>query len=62
MKIQLTFKTPDVLETALEDTEVTEYELSEIKRIMNKYVKWGEYLNVVIDTCQGTLKVVQHSK
>lgn len=59
MRIRLTFKTPDVLDNALKDTEVTDGELQVIKKIMDKYVKWGEYLDVEINTQQGTLKVVR---
>jgi hypothetical protein len=48
MKIQLTFKTPDVIDYAIEDLSEDEKEIA--KTACEKWVEYGECINVTIDT------------
>lgn len=66
MKIHLTFKTPDVLDDA-QVTDVTAKDTggligaAEMQQLTQeacaKWVEYGEYLRVVIDTRKGTCTV-----
>jgi hypothetical protein len=51
MKIRLTFKCPDVVDDALED--VPEEDRAAAEKACNKWVEYGEYLHVEIDTETG---------
>lgn len=48
MKFRLTFKTPDVTFNALENVDEDKQE--EVKELIEKYVKYDEYLTVEFDT------------
>ena len=56
MKVCLTFKTPDVVDHALED--VPEDDHDDVKRVCRKFVEYGECLTVEIDTETGEARVV----
>ena len=70
MKIQLTFKTPDVVENALIDMGIGSDSLcdnpftaskEDIKRkIKKKFVEYGEYLRVEYDTETKTMVVKEN--
>lgn len=58
MKVRLTFKTPDVLDYALEDIQ-DEDQRAEVEDICNQFIKYGEYLYVEIDTERETATVLK---
>ena len=57
MKIQLTFKTPDVVDDAIAQDGL-ESDATAIHQACDKWVRWGEYLTVEIDTVKGTCTAV----
>ena len=57
MKLTLSFKTPDVADYALEDIE-DEDQKDEAQEAIDKWVKYGECLNVEIDTETGEARVL----
>ena len=59
MKIQLTFKTPDVFEYALNHIDMEDREDIE-RKITKKFVEYGEYLNVEYDTETETMVVKEN--
>ena len=52
MIVRLTFKTPDAVDEALND--VPEEQRDEARAAAEKWVEYGEYLYVDIDTEKGT--------
>lgn len=56
--IQLTFKTPDVIDYAVEDIE-EEDEQADVRNACEKWVKYGEYVTIEIDTDKGTATVLE---
>ena len=48
MKIQLTFKTPDV------EDQLSPEELEEARPLLDKFMEYGEYITVEFDTETGT--------
>ena len=57
MKIQLTFKTPDVLDYAIEGQNSVDQET--IRKLAAKWVKYGEYLTVEIDIIKEICTVLE---
>lgn len=55
MKISISFKTPDVLNYAMED--LGEEEKAEVEAVAKKWIKWGEYVTITLDTETGTATV-----
>jgi hypothetical protein len=55
MKITLNFKTPDVAEYALEGLD--EDAQDEVLAVINKFVRWGECVTIVLDTETQTATV-----
>lgn len=55
MKFTLSFKTPDVLDQAFENTSSEEQEA--IKKIAKKFIEFGEYICVEFDTETQTATV-----
>lgn len=47
MKINLTFKTPDVVCCALQD--IPEDERDRAETVIKKFVKWGEVVEIKVD-------------
>ena len=61
MKIRLTFKTPDVLDQVDKQVEgKLEYpgNINDIRASLSKWIEFGEYLTVEIDTEKETCIVV----
>ena len=60
MKIRLHFKTPDVVDYALDDQfpDKNSEQRTEAEEIISKFVKYGECLSVEVDTKTGTAKVL----
>ena len=56
MKVRLTFKTPDVVDSAVELLE--EEQEVKIRQACKKWIEYGEYLIVEIDIEQGTCIVI----
>ena len=56
MKVQLTFKSPDVIDCAIEN--LSEEKKEEAKEIIQKFVRDGEYIDVEIDTDLETCDVI----
>lgn len=56
MKFTLSFKTPDVIDQALEDID-EEDQREDIKRVADKFLQYGEYLRVEFDTEAQTATV-----
>lgn len=56
MKVMLTFKTPDVIHEACED--LTEEEEEEVEEICKRWIKYEEYISVVVDTEAKTCTVL----
>jgi hypothetical protein len=52
VKFRVTFKTPDVMDYALQD--IPEDEQDAAKAVSKNFIKYGEYLTVEIDTEAGT--------
>ena len=59
MKIQLHFKTPDVLHYAMED--LTPDEKDEVEVLARKWLEYSECLTVEIDTEAETCVVVENN-
>jgi lipoate-protein ligase A len=66
MKIELTFKTPDIVHDTAKDLAMQigfkdEHEMfdimDDIKKACEPWVKWGEYVTIEIDTETGEAKV-----
>ena len=57
MKIQVGFKNPDAVNDALEDQDLTE-QREEIKKKLQKWLRWGEYVDIEFDLDKGTAKVL----
>lgn len=60
MKVIITAKCPDMVEDALQDIE-DEHQKNAIYNKCSKWVKWGEYVTIEIDTTEGTAKVLEAS-
>ena len=56
MKIQLTFKTPDVLE------DLSESDRGVAKAVIAKYVEYDEYVTIELDTETGEATVLPVEK
>lgn len=56
MKLYLNFKTPDIVERALEDIEDEDIRL-QVEENLKRHIKWGEYVTLVYDTETDILKV-----
>jgi len=57
MKIDLTFKTPDVLEDIKSDVE-----RDLVIKLAKKFVRYDEYIKIELDTETGTARVVPLSE
>jgi hypothetical protein len=57
MKIQVTFKSPDAVDFAIEDQNLEEHR-DEIEKKLKKFVRWGEYIDVEFDLDKMTAKVL----
>jgi ABC-type amino acid transport substrate-binding protein len=59
MKITVSMKCPDALDQAINDATDTMQEWAEIKKLCEKWFKWGEYVTLEIDTDAGTCIVLE---
>lgn len=59
MKIRALFKTPDVIENALEDENLSYKEKEEQIRLCEKWIKYGELVTVEFDTESMTATVIE---
>lgn len=67
MKVHVTFKTPDALDMALDEACLNDYGndqsvediKDEARQICEKWIKYGEYVTLEIDTTQGTATVLE---
>ena len=57
MKIRLTFKCPDVVDDAVRDLD--DSIVYDVKRACEKWIEFGEYLTVEIDTNTGTCTAIE---
>lgn len=67
MKLLFTFKTPDVLDCALddafdgindEDETLDGMTREEVKKVLERWIKYGEYVSIRVDLKDGTAEVV----
>ena len=56
MKVQLTFKTPDVVDYAVEDLDADDE--FQARHVCDKYIRFSEYVDIEIDTETGEAKVL----
>ena len=61
MKVQLTFKTPDVFDTVNVES-MTLQEQRDLEDLATRWIEWGEYLTVEIDIDKETCKVVRRGR
>jgi hypothetical protein len=54
-KVVLTFKTPDAVSDALKD--LTPGDAAAVEELAEKYVEYGEYVHVELDTEKQTCRV-----
>ena len=57
MKVKISFKTPDVLDYALNDID-DEADKAALTELASEYIQYEEYLTVEFDTVAGTATVV----
>jgi len=57
VKIRLTFKTPDVVDESIQEIENQE-EAVMVSNLARKWIQYGEYITVEIDTEKETCIVV----
>lgn len=59
-KVQLNFKTPDVIDYAMQELHDSEqiFDENEVRRLLKRFVRYGECINVEIDTDTQEAKVV----
>jgi hypothetical protein len=69
MKIKLTFKNPTAIEAAIEDAtfeivddDEMESMADEIDTACRKWLRYGEYVDIEIDTENNTCNVIQPSQ
>lgn len=59
MKIQMTFKSPDVVYNSLRDAGIDPNEPPiEVEDLLETFIKYDEYVTIEFDTEQGTATVV----
>jgi len=58
MKFIVTFKSPDAVNQALEDS-VPQNKRKEVKSLLEKWIKWEEYLDVEVDTETKKIRVLE---
>lgn len=59
MIFTLTFKTPDVVDDTLANIQLNEDEFDELQELCSKWVEYGEYLRVEIDSDKKTCRVLE---
>lgn len=59
MKIIVTFKTPDAVSDAIGDSPMSPENKKIFTKLTEKFVKWGEYVDLEFDTVDETVKVLE---
>ena len=59
MKFTITFKTPGALDDLDASRKLSPDDLERAKALVEKYVRWGEYLSVEFDIEDGTATVLK---
>lgn len=59
MKFQVSMKCPDALDQAINNATDTIQEEAEIKKLCEKWFKWGEYVTLEINTDAKTCIVLE---
>ena len=57
MKIRVTMKCPDALDSAISKETFNDLEVLQAKRLCQKWFKYGEYITVIVDTEKETCVV-----
>lgn len=57
MKVNLTFKSPDTMYYTCQG--MSDEEEKQVKEVCRKWIKYGEYLTVEVDTDEETIKVLE---
>ena len=58
MKIQITFKDPDAVMNAIEDHNEDIKSQEDVEKKLQKWLRWGEYVDIEFDLTKGTAKVL----
>lgn len=58
MLFKVTFKTPDVVDSIIEDLGLEANKERELRNLTDKYIKYDEYITVEFNTDNGTVRVV----
>ena len=58
MQAILSFKTPDVIDYALEDSQGTEAEKKQIRAMAEKFVSFDERVSILIDTDSNSVEIL----
>jgi len=61
MKLELIFKTPDILDNTLYDMGMTKGEIEDIENQCKKWIRYGEYITVEIDLDKQTCEVIPNN-
>ena len=60
MKIVITFKDPDAVDSSIDDyPEASKQDKRKAREICKHFFKWGEYCDIEIDTETGTATVLK---
>jgi hypothetical protein len=58
MKINLTFKSPDVLSDAIDNKNLTDSEREAVEELAENFLEYGEYVTIQLDTKAKTAVVL----
>ena len=58
MKFTLSFKTPGVLDCAMEDMTDAERKIAAASGVIDKFIEYDEYVYIELDTVTKTAKVL----
>jgi len=60
VKIKLTFKNPDAIDIALSEIDgITDEKKDQARDVLSRWIKYGEYITVEVDTEMGTIIVCE---
>lgn len=62
MKLQITMKTPDCFEYAVDGVEIDETTECKLKKVFKKFFSYDEYLTVEIDSETETCVVIEKGR
>lgn len=62
MIIEVTMKTPDALEMAVQGIDDEEQQQDEAREALSKWFRWGEYVDLRFDTEAGTAEVIKQKE